>query len=122
MKVRNGFVSNSSSTSFLIVGANKHHDPRLAELAVADKWEEGFGGYHTGKTLVFLGNDYDYGSADEEPIAFQPYYVGIDAEEGIRNGRTIHELRDEFIKKAAALGITFRPEEVDLHYGEVSSE
>lgn len=120
MKIRNGFVSNSSSSSFLIVGVSGYNDPRLARLAIADKWEEGWGGHHEGKTLIFLGSEYEYG--DGEPTNYQPYHVGIDAEQALKDGKTVSELRKEFIEKAKALGVVFSEKEVDLHYGEVSSE
>lgn len=120
MKIRSGFVSNSSSCSFLIVGVGNYRDPRLAQLAEADKWTEGWGGYHTGETLVFLGSEYDY--TGNEPGNFQPYYVGVEAELALKDGKTVTELKQEFIEKAKALGVTFAENEVNLHYGEVSSE
>lgn len=118
MKVRNGFVSNSSSSNFLIVGVRGSQ--KLAQLAKADKWEEGWGGYHTGNTLIFLGNDYDY--ENDKPSNFAPYYAGVEAEQDLKNGKTIPELRKEFIEKAKVLGVTFTEGEVDLYYGEISSE
>lgn len=121
MKIRDGFVSNSSSTSFLIVGVDNYRDPRLAQLALADKWEEGGQGYHTGKTLVFLGGEYTYDENDK-PTDYQPTYVGIEVEKMLKMGLTVDALKLMFINKAKALGITFNDSEVDLHYGEVSSE
>ncbi len=121
MKFRNGFVSNSSSSSFLIVGVDNYQDPRLAILAKADEWREGFGGYNKGKTLVFLGNNYymnDYGDKEK----YEPYYVGIEVEQDLRSGKTVSELKKVFIAKVKALGVIFSEDEVDLHYGEISSE
>ena len=118
MKIREGFVSNSSSTSFLIVGVCRCNDSRLAKLAEIDHWKEGGEGYNEGDTLVFLGGDYGYDP--NEP--YHPDYVGIDAEEGIRSNVTLTNLKLEFLSKAKALGVEFRESEVDLHYGEISSE
>jgi hypothetical protein len=121
MKIRNGFVSNSSSTSFLVVGVANYQDPRLAKLAELDEWKEGWGGYNEGNTFVFLGNEYDYDENDT-PKDYQPHTVGIEAEKALKEGRTVAELRKEFVGKAKELGVTFRESEVDLHFGEVSSE
>ena len=53
---------------------------------------------------------------------YEPYYVGLPAEQALKAGKTVQELKKEFITKAQALGVTFADKEVDLHYGEVSSE
>jgi hypothetical protein len=116
VKVRNGFVSNSSSTSFLIVGI---HDQITAEkLAKKDGCKEmGWGGYSEGKTMVFIGNE---GGYDDEP--YKPDYAGIEAETLLKQNRTVAEIKQIFVDKAALLGITIQPSQVDLHYGECSSE
>ena len=124
MKVRNGFVSNSSSCSFLIVGVSAYGgrdgsdlSETLKEMAKADGCEEmGWGGYSEGKTLVFLGGEED----EEEEYA--PDYVGIEAEQDLKNNKTIGELKQEFLTKVKALGFDIPEERVDLHYGEISSE
>ena len=66
--------------------------------------------------------DYDYEDDGSRPRSFNPYFVGIEAEEVLGNGGTVEQLRTAFIEKSAALGITWKPSEVRLLYGEVSSE
>jgi len=122
MKVRNGFVSNSSSCSFLIVGIcgwslTKDLSETIKAMAKADGCEEmGWGGYSEGKTLTFLGGE---GYDDEE---YAPDYAGIEAEQDLKNNKTVGELTQEFLAKAKALGFDIPEERVELLYGEVSSE
>ena len=115
MKTRIGFVSNSSSCSFLIVGIDNQE--LATEMAKADRCTEmGWGGYSSGETLVYLGGE---GGYDDEP--YKPYYAGIEIEHELEN-KTIADLRKEFIAKAEDIGFTIPAEQVRLHYGEVSSE
>lgn len=83
MKIRNGFVSNSSSSSFCIIGT--HY--KTAELVKATKAKEddmGYGMCNT-KTLNF------YGSSLEDCVA------GLDAEPLLQT-RTIPEAKKYFQK------------------------
>jgi len=124
MKVRAGFVSNSSSSSYMIVGVANYGDPRLRELAEKDEAKWGWGGLNEGKRLVFIGNEADYETADDGQLMqdYSPYAVGVEAESGFRAGQSLDDLKKEFIKIAAGYGVTFTKNEVDLDYGETSSD
>ena len=121
MKIRTGFVSNSSSTSYLVVGVERWNDPRLAQLAIADEWEEDGYGVNSGKTLLFIGSEYDYDENDN-PTDYEPYLVGIDAENALKAGIPLNDIKEDFIARAKALGVEFTLDEVELCYGEASSE
>ena len=114
MKIRQGFVSNSSSTSFLIVGTA---NPNIAtKLAKADGCTEmGWGGYSEGKTIIFLGGEGGY-----DGYTYEPDYAGISVESDLKSGKTIPELRKVFKELAAAHGFDIPLANIDLHYGECS--
>ena len=116
MKTRIGFVSNSSSTSFLIVGIC---DPGLAtRMAKADDCKEmGDCGYSLGKTLVFLGGEGGWNGYPYEPI-----FVGIDDIEAKLETRSLIDIKTEFVSLARKLGFNIPIEAVSMHYGEVSNE
>jgi len=124
MKIRKGFVSNSSSTSFCIVGISawdneaREVDTIVTELAKADDCDEMGGyGYSEGRTLLFIGGE-GYGEDEDDP--YEPDYAGLEAEADLKAGKTVQDIAAEFIAKAKALGFDIPKERVTLHYGECS--
>jgi hypothetical protein len=118
MKIRQGFVSNSSSSSFCIIGvtgdiaktlARKEHLSSLYDEE--GEWDYGHGEYWCKSDSILKY----YGDGEEV------YYAGIDAEE-LLNSMTVPEIATEFTKVCKdALGINVNPEQVKLRYGEVGN-
>jgi len=113
MKVRSGFVSNSSSSSFIIIGVSD--DTLMEQIAVEDgKFSDGEYkniecgyGVDSGKVI----NYYGYWG--------EPQYIGIDIAKKLEN-QILPELRKEFkdkIKKEFNLNIPLS--KIKLYYGEV---
>ena len=115
MKVRTGFVSNSSSSSFCIIGTDNEDLIKSLALAVGlEKDEEGyyplcFGG-DTIEILTFIGSYHDI------------RYVGMDAEPLLKT-MTIPEAKEHVAKLITEkYGIKVTPGNLRLEYGVSSSD
>jgi hypothetical protein len=126
VKVRNGFVSNSSSSSFCIIGVE--NSMVIDELLTAegidpntkDEWEKpaatglrslamGYG-CDSGKMLNFYGNHNN------------PDFAGIEAEPLLQKF-AIPDACKEFQKQVKKkLGVDIPLNKISLHYGNASSE
>ena len=126
MKIRNGFVSNSSTTSFCIVGVNindwkmeKRHKSikELRELILPDGkdlwdiYEDNWGGEtQLGDDLIAYGSDGDI------------YYIGVHAIDKWKEGISFKEVAEICRRRIKEkYGISVPREEFDIIYGESGS-
>jgi len=113
MKYRNSFVSNSSSSSFVIVGISD--DVIMKQIAEQDgKFSEGE--YHDVNC--------DYGIDESCSINYygswgEPYYMGVDISKKMEE-QILPELKKEFQEKVKEeYGLDIPLDKIKLHYGEV---
>jgi hypothetical protein len=130
MKIRSGFVSNSSSSSFLLVGfsgkslikimdklglngiPNSNWEERLDLFKDAGFTEYGYGTYKTNNGLVIVES---YNGVD---------YIGVEAERLLNNGGNVREIGSVVVDKLKELSPDIDVEHFDAKvlYGTASSE
>jgi hypothetical protein len=115
MKSRTGFVSNSSSSSFLIVGINRWANKELFKQIMEadgrddDSFELCYGTETSKSGLGYYGYDNE------------PSYLGMDIA-SLLETKTLPELRLHFCGFIQhKFGIDIDPKQVELHYGQVGS-
>ena len=105
MKIRNSFVTNSSSSSFILIGVN------------ADNYFEKFGA----EKYKSCGENYYELKDDTFEIVKTEYYYYISLFEAyIRKSlydKTVNQLKLEFVENSRNKGIEVSPDDVCFEYG-----
>jgi len=117
MKVRSGFVSNSSSSSFVAVGIDCHHKQfkKLMDSIGFDlDWQR----------LNDLPNfiSYDFGQLKSRTTGIVVYnddqFAGLEADKLFRRNFRLSEIKTMFIRQCAEFGIKLHRNDVKLESGE----
>ena len=129
MKIRQGFVSNSSSSSYLIVGVTD--DELIKQLLKKDFPYQYDNGIYEGNFISFCCYDYlidtDEVTEDVEKFVndldYLPFIAGIDIEDLFRKqNKNLKEIKEYFIKQVKEkFDIEIDIKDVKFDYGEVSS-
>jgi len=126
MKIRQGFVSNSSSSSFVavITDDQKIIDKFLEEhCSSSDAMED----FKEGSHEDF--EDINYGIYEHGPTGLHVYsswsdinWIGLQIEDLLKKDMKLSECKQVVINMFAAAGIKVKPSQLRLECGECSSE
>jgi len=123
MKIRTGFVSNSSSSSFCVVGTDNKQEINKILKYIGIKLEDGQIPWEDKYPNGFEDGDFGQFTYDDLIIVGQtPYIIGLSAEEILEN-TTLKETRKNIIKTLnSKYGTKLEERDIQFHYGESSNE
>jgi len=118
MKIRQGFVSNSSSSSFLAVGIDRYSKYFNKALEAIDFYED----WQKVEDLEPKFNHYDHGQfvskeTDICVINDDANFVGLLAGKRFMRNMKFSQIQTEFRDKMKSLGVVIPRNEIKLRYG-----
>jgi len=119
MRCRDGFVSNSSSTSFCVIGIERQ--TVIAELMEKDGFVDdggyGIAGHGRNEELLYYGRGFN----NDGEMVWESGAVGVEARELLER-MTLPQARHYVRELLKGVGVGVRTSDIDLRYGEASSE
>lgn len=121
MKVRNGFVSNSSSSSFMAVGIVSWYDPKEFDLLAASIFKKRFDEVTWEDLEPYMCGEgtYKFNDLDMFGSDGKLFLIGLSAESFIDQDMRLSEIKKECQKRFKQnFNINIPSEKIVLRYGE----
>lgn len=119
MKIRAGFVSNSSSSSYIAIGVSKYHNAQAFEKIMKALGLPKDAGYDD----LDGWNEFDHNTYTKHGIYIYEqdgvYLVGMDISEDILKDKRLSEMKAQLRKKFKTVGVDVSVDDMRFEYGEI---
>ena len=122
MKIRTGFVSNSSSSSYVIVGGTLHFSEELFTLFNLSYLEDDGPDYEVIEQLEELLTEFYKPLGMVAVNAYNEHFlIGYNLEDSANYDKTINQMKSEGRALIGSIPAELRPSNMDMMVGEISN-